>query len=1027
MASADISEEISVSEDGSLQTTNVGEAEFDLVDEFPESYGELVDDVPVFTENVQYDSVDLSEVAYSPDTDEYSSAESPEPVPAEETVGDLSDPEWAAEEVDNYFEEVIPEFEQVEENTFSEEPTESLILPEEYSETTAEEPTESLILPEEFSETTTEESDEPEEDGEEISFNEEQEDSEAVTESTALSAEGTWEEEEEVDVEGESAPCYVLKAEGADYHVTVSFTEEAEIPDGAVLQVTEILPEYMDYEKYVNDAAETLSTEERIMSVNNARFFDITILNGEETVEPNAPVTVLVELADGFAAEPDAAVVHFADEETKVIDTIDPAEAATYIEEAENASAAAASTETGMAVEETMVDAIPEAVPVAEETLADAIPETVPVAEEMQAEEFEAGADVQEEVLIFEDSSILPEAVDSISEELFIYPEAETPISEDGFMISEELPPVGSAFEEEPEKFAFDETMNPIAFVTDSFSVYGFVTATFEKTILASGGHNYKVTVTFGPLTEIPEGAELLVEEIKEGTSSDGVGYEEYAARTENALRLQEKSSEYLRLFDISIVDRDGFEIQPAPGSTVDMSIELADGTGEEVRVVHFADENDAGSFVDAEVDGQTVSFETDGFSVYAVAYTVDFHYEVNGKVYDISIPGGGFVSLEHLVEVLGIAETGENMESGTERPENVIENVDELAGDMQASDENGEKEAVVDETVPEDRNDPEFEEAININNVEVSEATKKFVADVASVEFSSPELVWVGKVETDSTVGILKEMNVPEIRYSAELTEEQIADINSSIVEAGDWALISVQPFTSEETLTVTMENGDRFVVKVTDAQISAHVITADGEDYIITVTYGPEAEIPDGAKLEAREILEGTDEFEDMLARSWDVLTYSDETQVEIYFSRFFDISIITPEGDKIEPASPVSVSVQYAQAIEMNDAKPTIVHFAEDGIEVIEAEGRLEGDGEEGTINVFEYEQGSFSGIGTIVNSSSIADGKYFMIHATGGKQYALTTSGGTVEVDYDTSEKTVKAKDGTDEHGYTSPDG
>ena len=35
VASADISEEISVSEDGSLQTTNVGEAELDLVDEFP--------------------------------------------------------------------------------------------------------------------------------------------------------------------------------------------------------------------------------------------------------------------------------------------------------------------------------------------------------------------------------------------------------------------------------------------------------------------------------------------------------------------------------------------------------------------------------------------------------------------------------------------------------------------------------------------------------------------------------------------------------------------------------------------------------------------------------------------------------------------------------------------------------------------------------------------------------------------------------------------------------------------------------
>ena len=79
-------------------------------------------------------------------------------------------------------------------------------------------------------------------------------------------------------------------------------------------------------------------------------------------------------------------------------------------------------------------------------------------------------------------------------------------------------------------------------------------------------------------------------------------------------------------------------------------------------------------------------------------------------------------------------------------------------------------------------------------------------------------------------------------------MTEEQIAEINAQTVDAGDWVLISMQAFTSEESLTVTMKNGETFVVKVTDAQISTHVITADGKNYIITVTYGPEAGIPDG-----------------------------------------------------------------------------------------------------------------------------------------------------------------------------------
>ena len=45
-----------------------------------------------------------------------------------------------------------------------------------------------------------------------------------------------------------------------------------------------------------------------------------------------------------------------------------------------------------------------------------------------------------------------------------------------------------------------------------------------------------------------------------------------------------------------------------------------------------------------------------------------------------------------------------------------------------------------------------------------------------------------------------------------AELTEEQIAEINAQTVVAGDWALISVQPLESTESLTVTMKTGEVF-----------------------------------------------------------------------------------------------------------------------------------------------------------------------------------------------------------------------
>ena len=101
-----------------------------------------------------------------------------------------------------------------------------------------------------------------------------------------------------------------------------------------------------------------------------------------------------------------------------------------------------------------------------------------------------------------------------------------------------------------------------------------------------------------------------------------------------------------------------------------------------------------------------------------------------------------------------------------------------------------------------------------------IDEDSRKFVADVESVEFSSPELVDVSKADADTTVGEIKEARGLQCEYSADLTEEQIAEINAQTVDAGDWALISVRAFTSEESLTVTMKNGDQFVVRVTDLQ---------------------------------------------------------------------------------------------------------------------------------------------------------------------------------------------------------------
>ena len=239
----------------------------------------------------------------------------------------------------------------------------------------------------------------------------------------------------------------------------------------------------------------------------------------------------------------------------------------------------------------------------------------------------------------------------------------------------------------------------------------------------------------------------------------------------------------------------------------------------------------------------------------------VDFHYEADGRTYQFTLPGGGFISLTDLLKVLGISD-------------------------------------------------------------------EAFVANVESVDFSNPELVWIGKVDEETTVGALKEAHGLTCQYSADLTEEQIAEINAQTVEAGDWALISVQPFTSEETLTVTMKNGDQFVIKVTDSQIRKTVIDARGDTWEITVTYGEEAHIPYGAQLKVEEIPSEAEEYYEYYRRAADLVSTDEGEGNRHGYGRLFDISIWNGE-EKIEPQSHVEVSIRLANVPE--DSKDLrVVHF-------------------------------------------------------------------------------------------------
>ena len=344
------------------------------------------------------------------------------------------------------------------------------------------------------------------------------------------------------------------------------------------------------------------------------------------------------------------------------------------------------------------------------------------------------------------------------------------------------------------------ETLEEIRLITEETQlIYEYIDEEYEDGIDDENedgiDDGYLVCAEFGADAKLPEGVELIAEEITK--ESDPEVYEAYYEKALSGL--QDKYDEntvlsFARFYDIKFI-YNGEEVEPAGDVKVRIEYKKAVEIEKETAVdaVHFDKNNDEEpEVIDSEATAEkkgkddtvkTVEFESAQFSVFGIigSYTVDFHWEVDGETYDFSIQGGGYVSFYDLVEILGIAEDDTSTET------------DEI---------------------------------------------RELVDGVERLEFSDPELVSVSKIEEDTTVEAIKDGLGLECEYSEELSEDEIAEINAQTLSAGDWVLISVHPFDTEEMLTVTMKNGEQFVVNVTDA----HEVEATDEldpDYSYLISF--------------------------------------------------------------------------------------------------------------------------------------------------------------------------------------------
>ena len=450
---------------------------------------------------------------------------------------------------------------------------------------------------------------------------------------------------------------------------------------------------------------------------------------------------------------------------------------------------------------------------------------------------------------------------------------------------------------------------------------------------LKSEGDDYKITLDYTAEAKIPADAVLSVREITAET--DPEVYQECLdqANAHEATGDSTVDQQTSRFFDIEIVvtDEEGQQKKIEPAAPVSVNIQLPEkkdadqdkaGKGknstnkdskgsdskdaanaaksavstQDPTVLHFAEKGveqvEAETSVnETKKDTATeVQFQAESFSIYGVIYTVDFHWEVDGKTYEYSLAGGDSVSFRELLKLLHVIGTADDaQENGEQENGSWLDKITGLFKNNEAQDAGEES---------------------NQGQDVGGEELEQFINDISSVRFSDESLVKVAPITEETTAGALKDRLGLECDYSAELSDAQRRAMDSKTFYPTDWALISLKAFTTEEYLTVEMKNGEKFQIRVTDAQIKKTVIDAKGDTWEITVTYGEDAQIPDGAELRVREITEKDTDYAKTRRGIEDGLT--DGEVASPVNPVLFDISIWDGEKE-IEPKEGSEVKVE------------------------------------------------------------------------------------------------------------------
>ena len=207
-----------------------------------------------------------------------------------------------------------------------------------------------------------------------------------------------------------------------------------------------------------------------------------------------------------------------------------------------------------------------------------------------------------------------------------------------------------------------------------------------------------------------------------------------------------------------------------------------------------------------------------------------------------------------------------------------------------------------------------------------------------------------------------------------------QITTLEAPVVPAAPQADTPVPTDSQEPATTEASSESTPDQEKITEPT----TMVQKGDGYELTAEFDASAQFPKGVELKVRELDSQSEEYKAHYDKAKETLRAS-----SLSYARFFDIQFLF-EGNEVEPASPVKISIKNDKALQLGeDSKLKIVHFEDaNQVEVIKANTKEENK----QVSEVSFQADSFSVYGDV--AADFYTVKFVMLDSDNVEQEIVT---------------------------------